>query len=441
MTTSLIAVGGPPFLSASGAPLSGGLIYFFEAGTSTPRTMHKDRALTLAHTHPIVLDSAGWPPGNAIWTNTIVDMDIRTSGDVSLRTIDEVSGDLASSSDASNPNYLINGGFQVAQDGAGPFTTATTPANSDGTYLFDQWILLSEGNDIVDVSRVSTAGKKEPASAYALDFEVVTFDRKFGIIQWLDNERTKALHAEGTGVVSLSFTVVGAETTLTRCKAAILAWDGVADSPTLDVVASWGADGVTPTFLSTVDVENTISEVTVSQQLQRVKIEGVALDTVGTTNLAIFIWSDDRVTASGSDRMYLSAIKLEAGYVATDYVEALFTLDYYDAVFFYWKRIRGATNEGLGAGGCISGTTAEIYIQFPREMHRSAGVSVSAAGDFQVKSPTGGTDATTSVAVQATTKNSAVIQFGCGAVLTAGEAAMLQFDATVGGFISFNARL
>jgi hypothetical protein len=46
-----------------GKPLSGGLLYFIQAGTtSTPQNAYKDTALTLPHPNPIILDSAGRVP-------------------------------------------------------------------------------------------------------------------------------------------------------------------------------------------------------------------------------------------------------------------------------------------------------------------------------------------------------------------------------------------
>ncbi len=45
-----------------GAPLSGGLLTFYTAGTSTPQTPFQDTALTIAHSNPIVLDASGRVP-------------------------------------------------------------------------------------------------------------------------------------------------------------------------------------------------------------------------------------------------------------------------------------------------------------------------------------------------------------------------------------------
>jgi microcystin-dependent protein len=42
-----------------GRPLSGGKLYFFQTGTSTPQNAYQDTALTIAHPNPMTLDSSG----------------------------------------------------------------------------------------------------------------------------------------------------------------------------------------------------------------------------------------------------------------------------------------------------------------------------------------------------------------------------------------------
>ena len=47
---------------SQGRPLSGGKLYFFQTGTSTPQSAYQDTALTIAHPNPITLDSSGRIP-------------------------------------------------------------------------------------------------------------------------------------------------------------------------------------------------------------------------------------------------------------------------------------------------------------------------------------------------------------------------------------------
>src|SRR5712671_1777813 len=44
---------------SQGRPLSGGKLYFFVTGTSTPQNAFQDTALTIAHPNPMTLDSSG----------------------------------------------------------------------------------------------------------------------------------------------------------------------------------------------------------------------------------------------------------------------------------------------------------------------------------------------------------------------------------------------
>lgn len=61
MATGALLV--PPyiqFLDANGAPLSGGLVYFYAAGgTSTWQKTYQDASLTIEHPQPVQLDTAG----------------------------------------------------------------------------------------------------------------------------------------------------------------------------------------------------------------------------------------------------------------------------------------------------------------------------------------------------------------------------------------------
>lgn len=47
---------------STGAPLNGGLLYFYAAGTTTPQSAYQDTSLTIPWPNPIVLDSAGRVP-------------------------------------------------------------------------------------------------------------------------------------------------------------------------------------------------------------------------------------------------------------------------------------------------------------------------------------------------------------------------------------------
>ena len=63
---ALVAGAGAQFFDDSGAPLSGGLIYTYLAGSTTPATSYTSRDGLTPNTNPIVLNAGGRPPAE-IW--------------------------------------------------------------------------------------------------------------------------------------------------------------------------------------------------------------------------------------------------------------------------------------------------------------------------------------------------------------------------------------
>ena len=69
MAVFLSPIGGAgwQFFNNSGVILSGGKLYTYAAGTTTPKTTYTSFNGTTAHANPITLDSAGRVPGGEIW--------------------------------------------------------------------------------------------------------------------------------------------------------------------------------------------------------------------------------------------------------------------------------------------------------------------------------------------------------------------------------------
>lgn len=96
MTTiniSCFAGVGQQFFDNDGRPLSGGLIYSYQAGTTTPAATYTTSAGNIAHPNPIVLDSAGKVPGGGeIWVTSayFYKYVLKTADDTLLNTYDNV---------------------------------------------------------------------------------------------------------------------------------------------------------------------------------------------------------------------------------------------------------------------------------------------------------------------------------------------------------------
>jgi len=101
---------GQQFFDNNGVPLAGGLIYTYQAGSSTPLATYQDNAGTIANANPIVLDSAGRVP-NEIWLlqGYSYKFIIQSASGTSLITLDNLYGILQNAPAVTNtvPSGLI----------------------------------------------------------------------------------------------------------------------------------------------------------------------------------------------------------------------------------------------------------------------------------------------------------------------------------------------
>lgn len=91
---SALAGAGQQFFSNTGTPLTGGKLYSYAAGTTTPQTTYTNAAGSVAHTNPIILDSAGRIATGEIWVvaGQNYKFVLTTAADVLLATWDNITG-------------------------------------------------------------------------------------------------------------------------------------------------------------------------------------------------------------------------------------------------------------------------------------------------------------------------------------------------------------
>ena len=95
MAVFLSPVGGAAaqFFTNSGVILSGGKLYSYAAGTTTPQATFTSSSGNTNHTNPIILDSAGRVPGGEIWLSASpYKFVLNTSVDVLIATYDNITG-------------------------------------------------------------------------------------------------------------------------------------------------------------------------------------------------------------------------------------------------------------------------------------------------------------------------------------------------------------
>jgi hypothetical protein len=100
-------------VDSSGNPLSGGLVYFYEAGTTTPITAYQEYELTNALSNPATLDAAG---KLTAFVSDRIKLVIKTAAGASVATIDDVN--ISDSDLSAAVSAIIAGdGLSVGEDG------------------------------------------------------------------------------------------------------------------------------------------------------------------------------------------------------------------------------------------------------------------------------------------------------------------------------------
>jgi len=128
---SLSAFGGvgAQFFDNNGVILTGGKIYTYQAGTTTPLASYTSSTGNTAHTNPIVLNSAGRVPGGEIWivATSLYKFVLETSTGVLIATYDNVGSSFNAVAIIAN---FTGNGSTVA------FTLASAPAGENATNVY-----------------------------------------------------------------------------------------------------------------------------------------------------------------------------------------------------------------------------------------------------------------------------------------------------------------
>lgn len=129
VTLSIFAGVGAQLFDDSGNVLTGGKIYTYEAGTTTPLASYTSSAGITTHSNPIILNAAGRVPTGEIWLDytKLYKFIVRTSTDVLIATYDNVGGSFNTSPIIAN---FTGTGLQVN------FSLLSAPASENSTQIY-----------------------------------------------------------------------------------------------------------------------------------------------------------------------------------------------------------------------------------------------------------------------------------------------------------------
>jgi hypothetical protein len=153
MSVNLSPLGGAgaQFFTNDGVPLTGGLLYTYLAGTSTPATTYTSSSGITALANPIILDAAGRVPTGEIWLTDGINYKfvLKDSTDVLIATWDGLSG--------INSNFIA----YTAQEETATATAGQTVFTTTITYIpatNNLAVYVNGSNQIVNVNYTETDG-------------------------------------------------------------------------------------------------------------------------------------------------------------------------------------------------------------------------------------------------------------------------------------------
>lgn len=153
VSLSLLAGAGWQFFDDNGTPLTGGKLYTYIAGTTTPATTYTDSTGTTANTNPVILNSAGRVPYE-IWltSGTNYKFILKTSTDVLIGTYDNIKSAATSLDGTGNNNavayFNATGAFTSSPNFTfnGATNALTVTGNISGNNLTAGGTLAVTGN-------------------------------------------------------------------------------------------------------------------------------------------------------------------------------------------------------------------------------------------------------------------------------------------------------
>ena len=286
MSFHLAPIANEQQVDSDGAPVSGGKISVYVAGTSTPATTYTDDTGGTAQTNPIVLNSLGLP-ANPVWLQSgrSYKFVFTDANDVQTRpTVDDVTGindpDASGSVDqwvlyGNEPTYISATSFSVEGDqtpifqalrrlksantggtiyssivsavyGAG--ITTVTVTNDSGT--LDSGLsavsygLLSTDNPSIPETAGAKALRTLAGAGVVLDRAYAEYTANANLTAVIPGDDTIPQNTEGTQIISVAFTPKSATSRLRLRFSGVFALSAIA-SGNVALFSSASADALT----------------------------------------------------------------------------------------------------------------------------------------------------------------------------------------------------
>ena len=232
-------------------------------------------------------------------------------------------------------NILDNSDFQVWQWGTSFTSTVPyTNATHDNSYVADQWKLLSDGNDIADVSRTGVNDVPPGAKSGITVTQNATANTKWGIWQVLESRVCEPL----AGLeVTLSVYIKTGTDDLEHFELLAAEWSGTADDiGTSDPISAWNGAAVRPSFAGDWAFISGSQGSPVSSGTGWERFSVTFTMPASPNNVGILLCTKDNSFSAGAS-VQISGFKLEIGSTMTRYESKPYSVELAQCQRFYAK--------------------------------------------------------------------------------------------------------
>lgn len=215
---SPVAGAGWQFLDNSGAVLTGGLLYTYTAGTTTPVTSYQDSAGSVANSNPVVLDASGRVSAQ-VWltTGAAYKLVLKTSTGTTLWTMDN----LRAINDVSSVPWTAITGEPTTLSGYG-ITDGITAATAASTYApLASPTFTGTASAKDELNNTYNIGWRDcPQNSQVASYQLVLADRGKQVLM-NGTSLTLTIPANGTVAFPIGTTIMVVNTNTTSLSIAI----------------------------------------------------------------------------------------------------------------------------------------------------------------------------------------------------------------------------
>ena len=357
------------FESAAGVPLSGGKVYTYTAGTTTPLATYTDYTGATPNANPIILNSRGEA---SIWLGAATyKFKLTDANDVEIWTVDYISAPTSGVSPVLSGNVVIDSdtpgpALKITQTGTGPVMRVQDSADPDATpFIIDTTGQVGigtstpsaqlEATGAVKLGSLTLTSSPLPVGSGGTGLATLTAENIL-VGDGVNNVKLLAPSASGDIIISSGT----AWTTAARAVPTIAAGDAGKALVNNGTVQSWGSSVAAGTAVSISGSPTTVAFTGIPSWARRVTIALSSVVKSSNSDLLIQVGSTTFATSGYNSSGGQMTVSAGTG-VRTSSAGIIFFTDVTTAIMSGIVQLVNVSGNIWVASGTLGNLTGSIY--------------------------------------------------------------------------------